>query len=57
MTMPTKVHASHILVPDLKSAEECKKKIAEGDKFARVAKRFSKCPSSANGGDLGWFER
>jgi peptidyl-prolyl cis-trans isomerase C len=30
-------------------------KMNEGEKFARCAKRFSKCPSGKDGGDLGWF--
>ena len=31
------------------------KRIADGEDFAAVAKRFSGCPSGKNGGDLGWF--
>lgn len=55
--MPTEVRASHILVLTEKEAQDLKKKIAEGEKFARVAKRFSTCPSSDEGGDLGFFSK
>ena len=30
-------------------------RIEKGENFADLAKRFSKCPSKAKGGDLGWF--
>lgn len=53
--MATEVRASHILVPTEKQAQELKKKILEGEKFHKVAKRFSTCPSKENGGDLGFF--
>ena len=54
--MHNEVHASHILVATEKEALDLKAKIEkEGEKFARVAKRNSKCPSSARGGELGWF--
>ena len=50
-----KVRASHILVPTLNEAVEVFNKIKEGDDFAVVARRVSKCPSGQNGGDLGEF--
>lgn len=53
--MAVEVRASHILVPTEAQANELKKKIAEGDKFHKVAKRFSTCPSKEDGGDLGFF--
>jgi len=53
--MPSEVRASHILVNTEKEANEVKKKIAEGEKFPRMAKRFSTCPSKDDGGDLGFF--
>ena len=56
-TPATAVRASHILVATEKEAFELKKKIKEGEKFAKVAKRHSTCPSSDEGGDLGFFER
>ena len=30
-------------------------RLSKGEDFAALAKRFSKCPSKAKGGDLGWF--
>lgn len=55
--MPTEVRASHILVPTEKQALELKKKLQDGDKFHKLAKRFSTCPSKDDGGDLGFFGR
>ncbi len=55
--MPSEVRASHIVVPTEKQAAELKKKLAEGEKFPRLAKRFSTCPSKDDGGDLGFFEK
>ncbi len=55
--MPTSVRASHILVPSEAVANDLKKKLKEGEKFPRLAKRFSTCPSKDDGGDLGFFER
>jgi parvulin-like peptidyl-prolyl isomerase len=60
------VRASHILVKtdDKVSDEDAKKKILfvqseleKGRDFAECAKMYSDCPSSANGGDLGFFPR
>ncbi|HPS55378.1 MAG TPA: peptidylprolyl isomerase [Sedimentisphaerales bacterium] len=36
-------------------AEEVLKKVKDGGDFAALAKEYSSCPSSANGGDLGEF--
>jgi len=47
--------ARHILVADEAKCEELKNEIASGADFADVAKAYSTCPSSANGGDLGQF--
>ena len=61
------VKASHILIGvDPKAGEEDKKKAREkaegllkkikaGEDFAALAKEYSTCPSSAQGGDLGFF--
>lgn len=65
----TQVKASHILLKydPTSSAEEKKaandkiaairKEIADGADFAEAAKQHSACPSSAQGGDLGFFAR
>jgi len=50
-----RVRASHILVPTLNEAVTLKAKIDAGENFGTLAKLHSKCPSSANGGDLGEF--
>lgn len=49
------MRASHILVDSIEQATELKNLIAEGADFASVAQAHSKCPSKANGGDLGDF--
>ena len=52
-----KVKASHILVPTLTEAEAIHNKIIAGGSFADLAKEHSSCPSRAQGGDLGFFNR
>ena len=52
---PDQVQASHILVKEEKEAEEVKSKLDAGENFEDIAKEVSKCPSSAKGGDLGFF--
>lgn len=49
------VSASHILVGSEKDARKIMDRIAKGEDFAELAKRFSKCPSKSKGGNLGWF--
>lgn len=53
----TSVKASHILVDTKKEADMIKVKLNKGESFEALAKRYSKCPSGQNGGDLGYFER
>ena len=64
-----RIKASHILISvDQKATPEEKKKakekaqalrkrVAKGEDFATVAKTESKCPSAAQGGDLGYFSK
>ena len=66
---PEQVKASHILLKtdpkadDAKKAEARKKmedvreKLKKGEDFAALAKEISECPSSAKGGNLGYFGR
>ncbi len=52
----TQVRAEHILVDSQKQAQELKTKIESKEiSFEDAAKKYSKCPSGANGGDLGYF--
>lgn len=53
----TSVRASHILVDSKQEADLIKSKIGNGESFEALAKKYSKCPSGQNGGDLGYFER
>lgn len=66
---PAQIRASHILVKmnptaDESKQEEARRKIEEirdklraGEDFSSLAKEWSECPSSAKGGDLGYFRR
>lgn len=53
----TVVKASHILVPSEDEANTIKTMLDEGEDFAILARQYSKCPSKAMGGDLGYFKR
>lgn len=55
--MAVQARASHILVKTEDQANQILKRLADGEEFAKVARRFSSCPSGKNGGDLGWFGR
>ena len=52
------VRASHILVKKRKDAVQIRKDIMSGSiTFEEAAQRYSLCPSSIYGGDLGFFDR
>ncbi len=51
----SQIRASHILVEKEYLAEDVLKKLSEGSTFESLAKAFSSCPSSEDGGDLGHF--
>ena len=51
------VRARHILVEQEYEAKDILKKLSEGETFDDLARIFSKCPSSRQGGDLGVFKR
>lgn len=53
----TSVKASHILVNTKAEANLIKSKIDNGESFEALAKKYSKCPSGQEGGNLGYFER
>ena len=53
--MANEISASHILVEQRYEAEDLKKKLDQGEAFSDLAKKFSKCPSSKEGGSLGSF--
>lgn len=59
-----RVQAMHILVPTEAQAIEIRKEIVSGqtqndvfNNFRNAAKKYSKCPSGADGGMLGYFGR
>ena len=52
------IKVSHILVDNEKTAKDIKKKINKGEKFAALAKTFSKDEGSkANGGEIGYITK
>ena len=51
-----KATANHILVRTEEECKELKGKIESGEiSFSKAARKFSKCPSGAEGGSLGTF--
>lgn len=55
---PAQIHARHILVADLKTAQMVEQKLKGGAKFEDLAKQYSMDPGSKDkGGDLGTFRQ
>lgn len=52
-----KLKAKHILVEHEYEAKDILKKLADGKSFEQLAKDFSQCSSSSQGGDLGEFSK
>src|SRR5690606_25991167 len=48
-----KAMARHILVKTEAEAAQLKKRLANGEPFDTLAKKYSTCPSGKRGGDLG----
>ncbi|MFC1576620.1 peptidylprolyl isomerase [Candidatus Omnitrophota bacterium] len=55
--VPELLRASHILVKTRKEAEDVVKQLAAGEKFEELAKERSSDPTSAVGGDIGYFAK
>ena len=55
--MANSIRARHILVDQEFEAQDILKKLDEGVSFEDLAKDYSKCPSSQQGGDLGNFSK
>lgn len=54
---PEEVHAKHILVDNEAQAKDIIKQLDAGADFDALAKKYSKDPGAANGGDLGFFKK
>ena len=55
MASGDQIKARHILLDNEEKAVEIIKKLQAGEEFAKLASEYSKGPSAASGGDLGWF--
>ncbi len=55
--MSKSIRASHILVNHEHEINDLIHKLNEGCDFSDLARDFSKCPSSKDGGDLGFFSK
>lgn len=53
--MAQRASARHLLVETEQQCLDLKKQIEDGADFAEMAKQYSSCPSSSQGGDLGEF--
>lgn len=51
------VHAKHILVESEDQAKQIISELDKGADFSTLAKKYSKDPGSADGGDLGFFKK
>lgn len=49
--------ARHILVDSQEECDALITRIENGESFENIARQYSRCPSSAKGGDLGYFGR
>ncbi|MBN2155119.1 MAG: peptidyl-prolyl cis-trans isomerase [Candidatus Lokiarchaeota archaeon] len=52
-----KMRASHILVQKHSHLLKIMENLEAGQKFDKLAREFSECPSKNKGGDLGYFIR
>ncbi|WP_372865404.1 peptidylprolyl isomerase [Spongiibacter sp.] len=52
-----KAMARHILVKTAAEASALKKRLAKGEAFDMLARKYSSCPSGKKGGDLGEVRR
>lgn len=47
------MHVAHLLVRHQYEAEDLWRRCQQGEDFAELARKYSQCPSAAQGGDLG----
>lgn len=55
--MPNKIQCAHILVKTKKEAQVVLTRLNKGEKFGKIAREMSLCPSKKKGGNLGTFGR
>lgn len=54
--MPIKLKLAHILCEHKYQVEDVLRKLQAGETFSQLAKKFSKCPSAEQGGELGLID-
>jgi parvulin-like peptidyl-prolyl isomerase len=55
--LPKKIQCAHILVKTEKEAQVVLTRLNKGEKFGKIAREISLCPSKKKGGNLGAFSR
>ncbi|UCH37795.1 MAG: peptidyl-prolyl cis-trans isomerase [Candidatus Bathyarchaeota archaeon] len=55
--MPNRIQCAHILVKTEKEAQIVLTRLNKGEKFGKIAREISLCPSKKKGGNLGTFSR
>jgi parvulin-like peptidyl-prolyl isomerase len=55
--LPNRIQCAHILVKTEKEAQIVLTRLNKGEKFGKIARAISICPSKKKGGNLGTFSR
>ncbi len=52
--LPEQVYLRQMLFSDLATAEEARRRLAEGEEFVALSRELSRAPNADRGGELGW---